>query len=148
MLTLLLATIGCLVVDGAGPAAADILSASRKGDGMIVFVEPPAQYDHPYPGQVVEQRLSTLQIMLTCHGPAESCAWVSNGVCHIALPRDEADVRMIALIRQHEIGHCNGWPSHHPDGRRMEYDPGAKSAAPKNAPKNAPKDGHLKLELY
>ena len=48
---------------------------------------------------------------------------------------------MIALIRQHEIGHCNGWPSHHPNARRMEYDPDAKGAAPKNG-------GGLKLELY
>ena len=47
---------------------------------MIVFLEPPAQYDHPYPGQVVEQRLSRLQIIVTCHGPAESCSWLSKGV--------------------------------------------------------------------
>jgi hypothetical protein len=92
---------------------------------MIVFLEPPAQYDHPYPGQVVEQRLSRLQIIVTCHGPAESCSWVDKGVCYIG---------------QHEIGHCNGWPSHHPNARRIEYEPDAKAAAPKNG-------GGLKLEL-
>jgi len=58
--------------------------------------------------------------MMTCHGPAESCSWVKNGVCYIALPRDETDTRLIAYIRQHEIGHCNGWPSHHPNARRMD----------------------------
>ena len=41
---------------------------------MIVFLEPPAQYDRPYPGRVVEQHLSRLQVMATCHGPAESYA--------------------------------------------------------------------------
>ena len=107
---------------------------------MIVFLEPPAQYDHPYPGQVVEQRLSRLQIISTCHGPAESCSWVDKGVCYIALPQGEEDTRLIAYIRQHEIGHCNGWPSHHPNARRMEYEPNAKGAAPKTG-------GGLKLEL-
>jgi hypothetical protein len=90
---------------------------------MMLLLEPPAQYDHPYRGAVIEQRLSQWQIMQLCHGPATSCAWLSQGVCHIALPLDEKDARLIALIRQHEIGHCNGWPSHHPGGRRVEYDP-------------------------
>jgi hypothetical protein len=107
---------------------------------MIVFLEPPAQYDHPYPGQIVEQRLSRLQIIATCRGPAERCSWVSKGVCHIALPQDEKDTRLIAYIRQHEIGHCNGWPSHHPNARRIEYDPDAKGHVPKTG-------GGLKLEL-
>jgi hypothetical protein len=89
---------------------------------MMLLLEPPAQYDHPYRGQVIEQRLSLLQIIQLCHGPATSCAWVSKGVCYIALPQDEKDARLIALIRQHEIGHCNGWPGYHPGGRRVEYD--------------------------
>jgi len=113
---------------------------------MIIFLEPPARYDHPYPGRVVEQRLSRLQIITTCHGPAESCSWVSNGVCYIALPAGEQDTRLIAYIRQHEIGHCNGWPSHHPNARRIEYDPDAKRAAP-NAGGALKAGGGLKLEL-
>jgi hypothetical protein len=64
---------------------------------MIVFLEPPAQYDHPYPGQVVEQRLSRLQIIVTCHGPAESCSWVDKGVCYIALPQVYPPARDRAL---------------------------------------------------
>jgi hypothetical protein len=71
---------------------------------MMGLIEPPAQYDHPYPGQVVAQRLSLLQIIQLCHGPASSCAWVSKGVCYIALPQNEKDSRLIALMRQHEIG--------------------------------------------
>jgi hypothetical protein len=107
---------------------------------MILFLEPPAQYDHPYRGRVVEQLLSRLQIIATCHGPAESCSRVANGVCYIALPKGERDARLIACIRQHEIGHCNGWPSHHPNARRIEYDPDAKGRALKTG-------GGLKLEL-
>ncbi len=61
---------------------------------MMVLIEPPAQYDHPYPGQVVEQRLSLLQMIQLCHGPAASCAWVSKGVCYIALPQNEKDGRL------------------------------------------------------
>jgi hypothetical protein len=119
-----------------------------KDERMIVFLEPPAQYDHPYPGQVVEQRLSRLQIIVTCHGPAESCSWLDKGVCHIVLPQEETDTRLIAYIREHEMGHCNGWPSHHPNARHIEYDPDAKNVPKNAAPKgNAPNNGHLKLEL-
>jgi hypothetical protein len=28
---------------------------------------------------------------------------------------------LIALMRRHEIGHCNGWPGHHPNARSVEY---------------------------
>jgi hypothetical protein len=115
---------------------------------MIVFLEPPAQYDHPYPGQVVEQRLSRLQIIVTCHGPAESCSWLDRGVCHIVLPQEEKDTRLIAYIREHEMGHCNGWPAHHPNARHIEYDPDAKDVPKSAAPKGSvPNNGHLKLEL-
>jgi hypothetical protein len=104
---------------------------------MMVLIEPPAQYDHPYPGQVVEQRLSLLQIIQLCHGPASSCAWVSKGVCYIALPPNEKDGRLIALMRQHEMGHCNGWPGYHSGGRRVEYEA--------DKPPTALKHGHVNL---
>src|SRR6202035_5468076 len=68
-----------------------------------------------------------LQIIVTCHGPAESCSWLDRGVCHIVWPQEETDTRLIAYIREHEMGHCNGWPSHHPNARHIEYDPDAKT---------------------
>ena len=104
---------------------------------MMAPIEPPAQYDHPYTGQVVEQRLSLLQIIQLCHGPASSCAWVSKGVCYIALPQNEKDDRLVALMRQHEMGHCAGWPGYHPGGRRVEYEA--------DKPPTALKHGHLDL---
>jgi hypothetical protein len=109
---------------------------------MILFLEPPPQYDHPYHGQVIERRLSALQIMQLCHGPTTGCASVTNGICHIALPQDEKDSRLVALMRRHEIGHCNGWPSDHAGGRRVEYDEDRHALAPK------PKPGHLNVTLF
>jgi hypothetical protein len=109
---------------------------------MMLFLEPPPQYDHPYKGQVIEQRLSFWQIIKLCHGPTSACSWVTDGVCYIALPQDEKDNRLIALMRQHEIGHCNGWPSNHQGGRRVEYDEDKGATAQKQKP------GHLDVKLF
>jgi len=76
---------------------------------MIMLLEPPPQYDHAYKGPVIEQRLSGIQLLLMCHGFSSACSWVNKkGECHIAYPASERDARAIALIRQHETGHCNG----------------------------------------
>jgi hypothetical protein len=88
---------------------------------MMLVLEPPAQFDHPFHGTVIEQRLPQWQLLQRCHGPAGGCSWLSKGVCYIALPRNEKDSQLIALIREHEIGHCNGWPAWHPNARRVEY---------------------------
>jgi hypothetical protein len=106
----------------------------------MLILEPPAQYDHPYHGQVIEQRLSLSQIIQLCHGPAGSCAWVNKGVCHIALPADEKDGRLLALTRRHEIGHCNGWPGYHPNGHWVEYGPGGR--------RNTYKQGHVNVTFF
>jgi hypothetical protein len=100
---------------------------------MIMLLEPPPQYDHPYRGPVIEQRLSEMQMLLLCHGPTPACSWVTKtGVCHIALPANERDGRAIALMRRHETGHCNGWPGHHPAGHWVEVKSGKTVAAPKH----------------
>jgi hypothetical protein len=121
---------------------------------MMLFLEPPPQYDHPYHGQVIEQRLSFWQIIKLCHGPTSACSWVANGICYIALPQDEKDDRLIALMRQHEIGHCNGWPSYHPAGRRVEYDDEKGATTQRKDPTQKPnttqkqKPGHLNVTLF
>jgi hypothetical protein len=121
---------------------------------MMLFLEPPPQYDHPYHGQVIEQRLSFLQLIKLCHGLTTGCSWVSNGVCYIALSQDEKDERLIALMRQHELGHCNGWPSYHPNGRRVEYDEDKRATtqkqdpAGKQDPTQKQKPGHLNVTLF
>src|SRR5271170_4548143 len=100
---------------------------------MIMLLEPPPQYDHAYHGHVIERRMSQLQIFFLCHGPAPACSWVSKGVCHIVVSDTEKDERALPLIRQHEIGHCNGWPGSHPNGRWVEVKSGKEVPPPKNA---------------
>ena len=100
---------------------------------MIMLLEPPAQYDHAYHGHVIEQRLSQLQIFFLCHGPAPACSWVSKGVCHIVFPNTEKNEHAIALMRRHEIGHCNGWPGNHPGAHWVEVKSGKPVPPPKNA---------------
>jgi hypothetical protein len=90
---------------------------------MQLLLAPPAQYDHPYSGQVIEQRLSQAELMRLCRGPAEGCATVINGVCYIALPASEKDANVLAAMRRHELAHCNGWPGNHPGGHWVDLDP-------------------------
>jgi len=115
---------------------------------MMLFLEPPPQYDHPYRGQVIEQRVSFLQMIRLCHGLTRGCSWVKDGVCYIALPQDEKDERLIAFMRQHEIGHCNGWPSNHAGGRRVEYDEDKRTTTQKQGPAQKQKPGHLDVTLF
>jgi hypothetical protein len=86
----------------------------------MLALEPPPQYDHAFHGQVIERRLSQAELFQLCHGPVTACASVSRGICHIALLNDEKDPRLTALMRRHEIAHCNGWPSYHPGGHYVE----------------------------
>ena len=80
---------------------------------MMLFLEPPPQYDHPYHGQVIEQRLSFLANHQTLSRPHQRLlVGHERGLLHRAAAGRE-DERLIALMRQHEIGHCNGWPSYH-----------------------------------
>src|SRR5262249_61021550 len=80
-------------------------------------LEPPAQYDHPYNGQVVERVVPAAEVRSLCmsmganHGGV-ACSLHSNGTCYIVLPSDEA--APVATFRRHEIAHCNGWPANHP----------------------------------
>jgi len=36
--------------------------------------------------------------------PADACAWVVHGACHLVVP-----ARNRAAYRRHEMAHCNGW---------------------------------------
>lgn len=42
------------------------------------------------------------------------CAqWYSDGSCEVILPnRDEISDTLYAVIKLHELGHCNGWHNH------------------------------------
>jgi hypothetical protein len=74
---------------------------------------PPKRFDHPYKGHLTVKYLGKLAMWWQCYGSI-ACAYHDGpGRCTIYLPnfktRDPA-----WMIRRHEIGHCNGWPAHHP----------------------------------
>jgi hypothetical protein len=86
--------------------------------GDIKF-EPPAQYNHPYDGRVVERVMPVAEARALCTSQGASpkavaCSWVSDGTCYLVLPSDEQ--APVSTYRRHETAHCNGWPSNHPHG--------------------------------
>jgi len=74
--------------------------------------EPPARYDHPYDGPVVEQVLSLAQVREICGYENWGCAWITAGTCYRVLLSDGPV--SVSFLRRHETAHCNGWPGDHP----------------------------------
>jgi hypothetical protein len=90
-------------------------SALRKD----IKLEPPAQYNHPYDGAVVERVMPVAEVRTLCTSQGASprgvaCSWVSNSICYMVLPSDEE--APVSTYRRHETAHCNGWPANHPRG--------------------------------
>src|ERR1700751_271829 len=84
-----------------------------------IKLEPPAQYNHPYAGPVVEPVMPVAEVRALCasQGPSPrgvARSWVSEGPCYIVLPRDEQGP--VSTYRRHETAHCNGWPANHAHG--------------------------------
>ena len=80
-------------------------------------LEPPAQYNHPYNGQVVERVMPEAEVRSACMSMGldlftVACSWHSAGTCYIVLPNDGQ--APVSTYRRHEIAHCNGWPANHP----------------------------------
>jgi hypothetical protein len=80
-------------------------------------LEPPAQYNHPYNGQVVEHVMPVAEVRTLCISMGAdvlgvACSWQSDNTCYIVLPNDEQ--APVSTYRRHEIAHCNGWPANHP----------------------------------
>lgn len=76
---------------------------------------PPAPYDKPYTGKLTVVRVSLKAMPSRCGGPAYACALPMGVRCTIYLPT-EAKGELLSRLRRHEIGHCVGWPAHHPGG--------------------------------
>jgi hypothetical protein len=60
---------------------------------------------------VIERVLPLSEARRVCASkgaPADACAWISNGACHLIVPRN-GPVRDRAAYRRHEMAHCNGW---------------------------------------
>jgi hypothetical protein len=88
--------------------------------------EPPPQYAGPYEGKLTVRILPLEVVGLTCAARYGTwgCARVGATACTIIIPKignsesgHFVTQRLQDLIRRHEIGHCNGWPATHPDGR-------------------------------
>jgi hypothetical protein len=80
-------------------------------------LEPPARYDHPYKGHVVERVVPAAEVPSLCMPTGAdpfgaACSLESNGTCYIVLPSDGR--APVSTFRRHEIAHCNGWPANHP----------------------------------
>ena len=90
---------------------------ARSALRQDIKLEPPAQYNHPYDGPVVELVMPVAEVRALCASQGASprgvaCSWVSDGTCYIVLPSDEQVP--ISTYRRHETAHCNGWPADHP----------------------------------
>jgi len=93
---------------------------------------PPPQYDHPYAGELIINRVGPeVGVALSCPtanfvtGRAIACNLRTIGPgpkerCEIFIAADSviASVGLtFDLVLRHEIGHCNGWPGDHPYAR-------------------------------
>lgn len=91
---------------------------------------PPAIYDHPYQGQVIEMVMKAPQVNSLClkigaidpphHGVQFlGCAWKdSSARCYIVISE-----HAYIAIKQHEIARCNGWPGDHSSPPSAERKP-------------------------
>jgi len=82
----------------------------------MIWDIPPAIYDHPFPGTLIEWRWTAEQIDWACDRITLACAYTDFGgdplVCIINLPvigPGGVAARTYAILRRHEIAHCNGW---------------------------------------
>jgi hypothetical protein len=80
-------------------------------------LEPSAQYNHPYNGQVIERVMPEAEVRSVCLSMGldlltVACSSQGNGTCYILLPNDGQ--ASVSTYRRHEIAHCNGWPANHP----------------------------------
>ena len=87
-----------------------------------MILDAPAQYDHPYAGQMIEHRMTAQEVERLCR----QAGWRGDGLvyaCAFKFPLADASgyppgfilipnnvpARTIALLERHERGHCNGW---------------------------------------
>ncbi|HVY53959.1 MAG TPA: hypothetical protein VHA13_05510 [Gammaproteobacteria bacterium] len=91
---------------------------------------PPAFYDHPYNGPVIEQVLPLEEVQQVCQGlrktanpDLKACILFypnfPGDKCYVIIPKigiGGVSEGYHKILKRHEIGHCNGWPKNHPMG--------------------------------
>jgi hypothetical protein len=93
-------------------------------------LDPPAQYDHPYKGDLTIIRTAMQHVQEMCPPfqpgvPPVACATndIPHTWCRIVLAHDD-ELKAIdwdpQQILRHEMAHCNGWPADHPGARHLQ----------------------------
>lgn len=95
----------------------------------LAQILPPPEFDRPYTGRLTVDTVPTQRALaeLCPHAAARTpnligCTMRASdgGSCRVILVADSVIIALGATrakILRHEIGHCNGWPGHHPGGR-------------------------------
>lgn len=105
------------------------LAASLKSDWT-----PPARYNHPYEGKIFVRMVHPRDVPAACRAlyrrsglahrvntirPDQlgcSVVWHDPDECSVVIiDRPSPTGRTPEELIRHELGHCNGWPSDHPD---------------------------------
>jgi hypothetical protein len=86
------------------------------------MIIPPAEYDHPYEGDLWILRANSEQMARLCPPPKNprnyitGCAKIMMNGCWVVIA-DESILRKTGLsyrvVLRHEQGHCNNWPANH-----------------------------------
>src|SRR5579872_3649928 len=87
------------------------------GGTVMTTTLPPPKYDHPYNGSLVVHTLSESEAVARCGEIACATPPWHGHPCVITLPRNHP---ALALLRRHEIAHCNGWGGDHAGARTVE----------------------------
>jgi hypothetical protein len=71
---------------------------------------PPVQFKKPYTGVLTEVRLPLREISGKCRNLKNvwACAYHNGESCTIYIP-DNVPMELMKALREHELGHCNGW---------------------------------------
>jgi len=113
------------------------ISDPKKGQWVINY-PPPAEYDHPFAGILMIQRLSMDEITKICLKRRTGCALVvntdrgvyidhrfGNRAACIIIAANNADLQtqhaLFKDVLRHETAHCNGWAQNHP-GMEGKYE--------------------------
>ena len=143
-------SVALLAIVCATSAQAQIVGTPWKNRAIL----PPPQYDQFYPGRLAIVRLATEdEVRAICSNArwvvsrAMACArhWGLTR-CDIYIAADDVLAQVgltFEVALRHELGHCNGWPAHHPDARFL-VEP------PRRYPVNAPQmtlDDYFNLKV-
>jgi hypothetical protein len=114
------------------PAKSHVTTQERIKRWERFRVLPPAEYDHPYPGnlQIFYVDAETMQfvcpktpypVTLACAQRFAPDASAPLGSCHITLALDAIRKSFWTeeIILRHEMGHCNGFSNDHRGARAM-----------------------------